>query len=452
MNIVIVGAGKVGEVLCCDLSKENHNVTLIELNELRFEQLTAMVDINGVVGNGAMYDIQMEAGVDSCDIFIAVTPSDEINLIAAITAKKIGCPYTIARVRNPEYNKQMSFLQESLGITILINPELEAAKDIARMLTFPAALNVEHFSRGRINMIEVVLQKGSPMVGLKLKDIKGHYGNVLICIIVRGNEVIIPNGETKLKAGDHITVTGSNADINIFCKYCQQKVAKINSVLIIGGGKLTHYLLSLLSKSHYNIKVIEIDAVTADKLAAQFPKAEIVYGDGTRQSFLNEEHFNNYDAIIALTGVDEENILISIYASKMGVEKNITKVNRTDLLNVLDNVGLQSIVTPSKIIADQIIKFVRSTANSQGSNVEEFYRLANDKVEVLQFHVAKSSNTINIPLSELEIKAGILITSIIRENEVIYPGGFDVILPADDVIVVTKNKNFQDINDILQKK
>lgn len=449
MDIVIVGAGKVGEVLCQDLSSESHNVTLIEQRESRLDRLTAMFDINGVVGNGVMLEIQEEARVNSCDVFIAVTPNDEINIFAAITAKKLGAKHTIARVRNPEYNKQMDFLRSSLGITLTINPELEAAKDIKRMLMFPAALNVEYFGRGRVNLIEVALHSDAPMVGLKLKDVKGRFGNVLICVVLRDSQIIIPNGETTLKAGDYLMVTGNDAQINLFCKHSQQNLTKINSVLIIGGGKLTHYLLTLLSKTHINAKVIEIDETIADKLAAQFPKAEIIYGDGTRLSFLNEEHFSNYDAIIALTGIDEENILISIYAARMGVQKNITKVNRTDLLKFLDNVGLQSIITPQRTIADQIIRFIRSTENSQGSNINAFYRLASGNVEVLQFHVVKSSKAINIPLTDLSIKSGVLITSIIRENELIYPSGSDLILPNDDVIVVTTHKNFQDVDDIL---
>ncbi|MDD3692785.1 MAG: Trk system potassium transporter TrkA [Oscillospiraceae bacterium] len=450
MDIVIAGAGKVGEELCCDLSKENHNIILIELNETRLDQLTNMYDIGGVLGNGGIYDVQAEAGVNDCDIFIAVTPNDETNIIAAITAKKLGAKYTIARVRNPDYFKQMNFLRESLGISMMINPELEAAHDIVRMLMFPAALNVEYFEQGRVNMVEVVLQSDAPMAGMKLKDYNGRYGNVLICIVVRGDKVLIPDGETRLEAGDHVMVTGSNADVTTFCRHNQHRLSKISSVLIIGGGKLTHYLLSLLVKTQIRIKVIEADSSIADKLAADFPQAEIIFGDGTKQMFLNEERFTDYDSVISLLGIDEENILISIYASRMGVEKTITKVNRTDLLKVLDNVGLQSIVTPQQLIADQIIRFVRSTENTLGSNINAFYRLANGRVEVLQFHVKETSRTLYTPLTELSIKPGLLIACIIRENSLIYPSGSDMILPGDDVIIVTTNKNFQNIDDIIK--
>ncbi len=450
MDIVIAGAGKVGEVLCCDLSKENHDIILIELNETRLDQLTNLYDIGGVLGNGGIYDIQTEAGVNDCDVFIAVTPNDETNIIAAITAKKLGAKNTIARVRNPDYYKQMNFLSESLGITMMINPELEAAHDIVRMLMFPAALNVEYFEQGRVNMVEVVLQNNASMAGMKLKDHKGRYGNVLICIVVRGDKVLIPDGETRLEAGDHVMVTGSNTDVTTFCRHNQHRLSKISSALIIGGGKLTHYLLSLLVKTHIRIKVIEVDAAIADKLAADFPQAEIIFGDGTKQMFLNEERFADYDSVISLLGIDEENILISIYVSRMGVEKTITKVNRTDLLKVLDNVGLQSIVTPQQLIADQIIRFVRSIENTLGSNINAFYRLADGRVEALQFHVKPTSRTVFTPLTELSTKPGLLISCIIRENSLIYPSGSDMILPGDNVIIVTTNKNFQDIDDILK--
>lgn len=449
MNIVIAGVGKVGEVLCRDLAKEGLNIMIIELNESRLDQLLNMYDINGVSGNGAMYDIQIEARVDSCDVFIATTSNDETNIIAAITAKKLGAEYTIARVRNPEYSKHMDFLRESLGITLMINPEMEAANEITRMLTFPAALNVESFENDRLKMIEIVLQSDAPMIGLKLKEYNGRFGSVLICSIVRDNQVIIPDGETYLKCGDHVMVTGSTNDVRLFCKYSQHNLVRISSVLIVGGGKLTNYLLSKLTKSNMRIKVIERSEDISDKLAAEFPKAEIICGDGTRQYFLNEERITDYDAVIALTGVDEENILVSIYASRKGVKKTITKINRTDLLTVLDNVGLQSIITPQRLIADQIIRFIRSTQNSQGSNIDAFYRMADSRVEVLQFKIKESSRVIRIPLNDLNTKIGVLIACIIRDDKLIYPDGSSIIQPDDNVIIVTSHNKFQNIDDIL---
>ncbi|MGV8907022.1 MAG: Trk system potassium transporter TrkA [Acetobacterium sp.] len=452
MNIVIAGAGKVGEVLCSDLTSENHNIMLIELNEARLDQLINLYDISGIHGNCAMFDIQTEASVDTCDVFIAVTKNDETNLIAAITARKLGAKFTVARVRDPGYSKQMTFLRESLGITLIINPELEAAQEIARTLIFPSALQVESFEHGRVNMIEVVLQKNTAPVGIKLKDHKGRFGNVVICIVIRNDQVTIPDGETILLAEDHVMVTGSPREVRTFSKLCQSDLIKINSAVIIGGGRLTDYLLSRLIKMRMKLKVIEIDTANADRLAIKYPQAEIIFGDGTKQAFLDEEHFTDYDAVIPLTGVDEENILIAIYAYRMGVKKTITKINRTDLLKVLDNVGLQSIITPKRLIANHIIRFIRSTENSQGSNISAFYRLLDGRVEVLQFKVKGTCREVDIPLMDLKTKPGLLIACIVRNGKIIYPNGTHRILPNDDVIVVTtKHKNFQDIDDIFDQ-
>ena len=453
MNIVIAGAGKVGEVLCSDLANENHNIIVIEIIESRLDELINQYDIAGVVGNGAMFDNQLDAGVDNCDVFIAVTEKDETNLIAAITARQLGARYTIARVRDPEYSKQMNFFRESLGINFIMNPELEAAHEIARMLFFSSALQVESFNHGRVNMIEIVVHSKTELVDIKLNEHKNRFGQVVICILIRGDEVMIPNGETRLQADDHVMVTGSSNDVRIFSRYCQPDQIKLNSAVIIGGGKLTDYLLSRLIKKRMYLKVIEIDPERADLLAIKYPQAEIVFGDGTKQAFLKEEHFTDYDSVIALTGVDEENILISIYASRMGISKTITKVNRTDLLKVVDNVGLQSIVTPKRLIANQIIRFIRSKENAQGSNISAFYRLLDGRVEVLQFKVRETFISANVPLSDLTTKPGLLIACIIRKESLIYPNGKNCILPNDDVIVVTtKHKDFQDIEDIFVKQ
>lgn len=451
MNIVITGAGKVGNTLCSDLVKENHNIIMIEKDESRLEQAINSFDIGGIAGNGATYDTQMEAEVNKCDVFISVTSHDETNIIAAITAKKLGAKYTIARVRNPEYSKQVDFLRENLGITLMINPELDAAQAIERILLFPAALNVETFGRGQINMVEVMVSEGSPLSGLKLRDYNGRFGNVIVCAVLRGDKVIIPDGELQIQAGDHIMVTGSTKNIHSFCNQTQHSINKVRSALIIGGGRVTNYLVSRLLKLHMEVKIIENCMDVADKLAAEFPKAEVIFGDGTKQSLLNEEHLTSYDSVIALTGIDEENMLLSIYASRMGVPKTITKVSRTDLLKVLDNVGLQSIITPQRLIADHIVRFIRSTENSFGSNIDAFYRLSDGNIEILQFIVKESSRVVGIPLSKLMRKPGILIICIIRGEKVIYPGGSDLILAGDEALIATTNKGFTDIDDILEE-
>jgi len=451
MNIVITGAGKVGNTLCADLVKEDHNIIMIEKDESRLEQAINSYDIGGICGNGAIYDTQMDAEVNKCDVFIAVTSDDETNIIAAITAKKLGAKYTIARVRSPEYSKQVGFLRESLGITLMINPELDAALAIERILLFPAALGVETFGLGRINMIEVVLRDDSPMTGIKLRDHNGRFGNIIVCVVARGNDVFIPDGETCLQAGDHVMITGSTSNVHTFCTQSYHGLTKVRSALIVGGGRVTNYLVSRLIKQHMHVKIIEKKLETATRLASEFTQAEVIYGDGTAHTLLNEERIADYDSVIALTGIDEENILISIYASRMGVPITITKVNRTDLLKVLDNVGLQAIITPQNLISDHIVRFIRSVDNSEGSNIEAFYRLADGRVEVLQFRAKESGRSVKMTLTDLPTKPGVLIICIIRGDNVIYPGGSDQIRPGDEVIVATTNKGFQDLDDILQE-
>lgn len=452
MNIVIAGAGKVGSTLSSDLAKENHDILLIELSESKLDQSINAYDIRGIVGNGATYEILMEASVDRADVFIAVMGSDETNMIAAITAKKLGAKYVIARVRNPEYSAQVDFLRESLGITLMINPELEAAKAISQMLLFPNALSVESFAHGRVNLVEVLLSADAPMVGMRLKEHRDKFGRVIVCVVSRGEEVIIPNGETRLMAGDLVMVTGTTEHVRTFCDLAQPGVKNLSSALIVGGGRVTDYLVNKLLQLRMRVKVIEINPEIADRLALKYPRAEIALGDGTRQGMLNEEHLTEYDALIALTGIDEENILTSIYAARCGVKKTITKVNRTDLLKILDRAGLQAIITPQRLIADQIVRFIRSRDNAQGSNITAFYRLAEDRVEILQFAVHESSRAARTLLSELAIKPGALVVCIMRGDQLIFPGGVNQLMPGDDVIVATIHQGFQDLDDLLDER
>ncbi len=450
MRIVICGAGKVGEVLCRDLSKEDHDIVIIDKSEKRVQQMINMTDITGFSGNAALYDVQMEADVASSDIFIAVTPDDEVNIIAAITASKLGAGHIVARVRSPEYSRQMEFLKDSMGITLMINPEFETATEIARILEFPTALGLETFGHGRMNLVEFVLENNSSLVSKTLREIGRKYGDVLICIVVRHDEASIPDGKFVLKAGDRLYLSGAPNEVRKFCQDGQKKPWHVSTALVVGGGRITRYLLPKLEKMHIRCRVIEAKETVSEMLSVEFPNIEIICGDGTNQILLKEERIQNFDALISLTGIDEENILLSIYAAKQGVAKTITKVNRTDLLKILDNVGLQSIVTPHRIIANQIIRFVRSIENSQGSNIEAFYKLADGQAEALQFHVREGSAVCHKTLQDLSTKNGVLITSIFRKGSVIYPSGTDMILPGDEVVVVTKHPNFQDISDILR--
>lgn len=449
MKIVIVGGGKVGEVICRELSSETNDIVLIEKNPAIVERMMNKFDIMGIVGNGASYDIQQEAGVANADIFIAVTEMDEVNIIAAILAKKIGAEYTVARVRNPEYSQQLNFVRESLGISLLINPELSAARDIARIFKYPSALSVENFAGKRVSLIELEIGEDSPLSGVSLKDFRSRFGTVLVCIIQRDAEVFIPSGDSFLQKGDRIHITGAYSDIATFLKLTNQPTKNVKSSLIVGGGKIAYYLLELLRQSKIEAKVIEVNEERAAFLSAAYPHATIVHADGTDHDVLEEEMLTQYDAFVSLTGIDEENLILSVYAKHRGVRKVITKMSRTGILKVLKNVDPQTIVTPKEIVANEIIQFVRARANTQGSNVEALYRIADNQVEALQFRIERNSKICGIPLAQLKTKPNLLIAFIVRGDTLIYPDGNDQLEPHDRVIIVTTEKDFDDIDDIL---
>lgn len=450
MKIIIAGGGKVGSVLCEELATEENDIILIEKNETRLENLISRNDISGIVGNGASFDLQQEAGVDTCDIFIAVTPQDEVNIMACILAKKMGARYTIARVRNPEYSSHFDYVRESLGVNMMINPELESARNIARIIKFPTVLSLQSFADNRVELIEVEVTRESLLAGLSLVDFRTKYGDTLVCVIRRKEETIIPSGRDQLMVGDHVYVIGNKKNIRKFYKVVRPKKSHVNSALIIGGGRLTYYVIEFLKEYRMDIKVIERNREVAEELSAAYPNIEVILGDGTDQEILQQEGIENYNAFISLTGVDEENIVASLYAQQQNVNKVITKVNRELLLKIFDSLGMGSIITPKRVIANTILGFIRSLGNSSVSDVEALYRLADNEAEAIQFKVKATSKVINIPLERLETKENLLIAYIIRDWKLIIPSGQDSIKENDHVIIVTKDKYFDDIDDIMK--
>lgn len=450
MDIVIAGGGKVGETICRELAKEDNNIVLIEEKPNRLEQIINKIDITGLAGDGADYENLVEAGVRECDIFIAVTPEDETNIISAIIAKELGAKHTIARVRNPKYTNHIDFVRESLGITMVINPEMETAKHIARILEYPESLHIEQFEKGRVNLVELVIKDGSPLIDTSLIQFREKFGDVLICVLTRDQKTKIPSGETVIKKGDHLYVTGAHEDLTNFYQKAGYKKEKIESTLIIGGGGVTYYLLNLLKNIEMDIKVIEINERTAIDLSYDFPEVMVIKGDGTDQELLEEERIESFDSVLSLTGIDEENIINSLYALSIGVNKVLTKVSRTGLLKILGNTDLQSIVTPKHLIVGKILRFARSLGNSTVSNVEALIRIADNEVETLQFLVNETSRVVGIPLKDLRTKDNLLVAYIIRGDKLIYPSGKDEIHTGDHVLIVTMHKSFDDIDDILK--
>ncbi|MCH5171557.1 MAG: Trk system potassium transporter TrkA [Erysipelotrichales bacterium] len=449
MKIFVIGAGKIGQSIVRSASKEGHDITIIDSNAKIVNQLIDSYDVMGMVGNGASLEIQKEAGVQSADLVIAVTSSDEVNLLSCLLAHKLGADDTIARVRNPQYLKQLQFMKEDLGLSMSINPEYEAAKAIARNLALPGALNVETFANGRMELVELRVEANSILSDTTLIELANKVKiKMLVCAVVRGDDVIIPVGNFMLKANDKIYIAASHQDLYRFFQKTS-KMEKLRSILMIGGGRIAYYFCQLVAKNKYNIKLIEHDHETCRSLAESFSHVEIIEGDGTDQSILESEGIENIDAFLALTGVDEENIIISMFAQKRNAKKIITKVNNPNLNSMMETIGMASVFSPQEIIANQVLSYIRAKANKRGSNVKTLYKLVDQKVEALEFNVKKKGKIVDVPLKNLKLKPNIIIAGIIRGNEVIIPDGNTSIQIDDSVIVITTDSLLEDLAEIV---
>lgn len=451
MKIIIAGGGKVGEKVCEELALENHDIIVIEKNETRLNELMDHYDITGVAGNCESIQILEEIDTATADIFMALTENDEINIISSILAKQLGATYTVARVRKPEYSKQTRFVQESFGINLIVNPELETARYIFKTLNYTQALSMDSFLRNRVSLIELEVKENSIMDHVKVKDLREQFQSIMVCIVRRNNDqIIVPNGETLLYPNDRVHLTGSNQDMSLFMKkYSVNK--RLHSSLIIGGGRIAYYLLQLLEKSHVTTRVIEVNPERAQKLAIDFPNSEIIVADGTNQDILDEQNIERFDSFISLTGIDEENFIGSIYAHHKGVKKVITKMDRTRMLKILKYEAIRSVVTPKLLVTNEVIQFVRSRENSQNSDVEAVYRIVDNQAEAIQFRVKSKSRLLGVPISELQLKDNILIAYIVRDDKLLFPTGDDQLEVNDKVIVFAKSRIVTDIDSILTK-
>lgn len=449
MNIVIVGDGKVGAALVEHLSQEGHDIVVIDRDSKIVEQMVNSYDVMGICGNGASYDVQMEAGVSSARLFIAATSSDELNILCCLIAKKVGAHHTIARVRNPDYLKQLPFIKEELGLSMIVNPEYDAANEIAKVLRFPNAINIETFSRGNVDLAELKINDGNPLCDMALTDIFGAFKTkILVCAVQRKADVFIPRGDFVLKSGDKIHITAPRGELVRFMKKLGIYKHRTKDIMIIGGGKMGYYLARQLSESGgYNVKIIEIDRDRCDELCTLLPDVNIINGDGTDRGILYEQGIESQDAFVALTTIDEENIISSMYASSLGISKTVAKVNRVSY-QVLESIGMDSAFSSKAIAANRIIGYVRALENSGESSVQTLYKLVGGQVEALEFKITADFKNIGIPLKELDINNDTLIASIIRDNHVIFPDGNDSIEIGDSVIIVSKSKQFRSINQI----
>lgn len=452
MNIVIVGDGKVGYTLTEHLSKEGHDVTVIDNRAASLAQSMNAQDVICIEGNGVSYTVQMEAGVQKADLLIAATSGDEINMLCCMVANKLGAKHTIARVRNPEYQKQMLFLKEELGLSMTVNPEMAAAADISRMLRSASAINVEPFAKGRVEIVEFRVKEGSPLINLPLVDLaKKFQVRVLVCVVVRGDTAYIPKGDFTIAEGDKLSVVASPRDIAAFFRATGPLQRRVKEVMIVGGGRIAYYLTRQLLESGMHVKIIERDEARCHELSDLLPKAIVLHGDGTDQELLHEEGLHATDAFIALTGIDEENIILSMYAQSCKVDKVITKVNNARFIDMLDGSGLEVFISPKQITSQRILSYVRAMQNATGSGVETLYRMADGQVEALEFRVRPRSQCVGIPLKDLAIRPAVLIGAIIRRGKCIIPGGNDTIEAGDSVIIVTTLRGLQELDTILEE-
>ncbi|RSI65165.1 Trk system potassium transporter TrkA [Streptococcus oralis] len=449
MKIVLVGGGKVGFALCRSLVAEKHDVVLIEQNEAVLNHIVSRFDIMGLLGNGADFTILEQAGVQECDIFIALTEYDEVNMISAVLAKKMGAKETIVRVRNPEYSNTYFKEKNILGFSLIVNPELLAARAISNIIDFPNALSVERFAGGRVSLMEFVIKDSSGLCQMPISDFRKKFGNIIVCAMERDHQLMIPSGDVTIQDKDRIFVTGNRVDMMLFHNYFKSRAVK--SLLIVGAGKIAYYLLGILKDSRIDTKVIEINPERARFFSEKFPNLYIVQGDGTAKDILLEESAPHYDAVATLTGVDEENIITSMFLDRVGVHKNITKVNRTSLLEIIHAPDFSSIITPKSIAVDTIMHFIRGRVNAQYSDLQAMHHLANGQIETLQFHIKEANKMTAKPLSHLKLKKGVLIAAIIRKGKTIFPTGEDMLEVGDKLLVTTLLPNITKIYDLIER-
>lgn len=452
MDIVIVGVGKVGFSLAEQLVRESHNVTLVDQREDTLRHAADTLDIMPVRGNGVSVCSLEEAGVDHADLLVAATNSDEVNMICCLTAKNLGTRFTIARIRNPEYTSSLTELCRNLKIDMVINPESATAAEIARLLRFPAAANIETFCRGRVELMGFRLQPQDFLVGKPLMNLSSQIKrlSLLFCAAERDGQVSIPNGSFVPQAGDKLYLVGRPDSLDQFFQVLGRYTPKIKRVFITGGGKISAYLLAALSNMGMNLKVVELNEARCRVLSETFPAVSVLHGDGTDQDLLDSERLAESDAFVALTDRDEDNLITALYASQLGLSKVIAKCNRQNYAGIVRSVGLDSVLSPKFITASYILHVVRGMQNSQGSVMNSLHRIADGGAEAMEFTVAPSTHYLGVPLRELKLKPGVLIAVIVRGREIIIPEGSSALQANDNVILISRSSVIRDLNDIFR--
>lgn len=451
LSIIIVGCGKVGTALTEQLIREGHDITVIDEDSRKIQEITDQYDVMGLCGNGASYSMQMEAGINDADLLIAVTGSDELNLLCCTVAKRVGDCAAIARVRNPDYSTEVGYLREKLGLAMIINPDLEAAKEAARVLSLPTALEVDSFAHGQAELISFTVPQGNMLDGMEIAELgKNIPTDILICVVERSGEVYIPSGNFTLQAGDNISFAATRSTARKFLRQIGFDVDQVKSVMIIGGGKTSYYLAKMLLNSGVSVKIIELDPERCEELSVLLPRAVIINGDGSSEELLREEGITSVGGFVPLTGIDEENVMLTLFASRVSKAKVITKIDRINFKSVISSLNLGSVIYPRYITSEAIIAYVRAKKDSMGSNIETLYHMFDHRVEAIEFRAETNSKVLDIPLKDLPIREGILIACINRKGKIIIPSGQDCIRSGDTVIIVSRHAGFDELNNILR--
>ncbi len=451
MKIIIIGNGKVGFTLARQLSGEEHDLVLIDHDADALRNADGTLDLMCLVGNGASIQTLREAGVKEADLAIAVTGSDELNIVCCLIAKKLGVKHTVARVRNPEYFGEAGLLKKEIGMGMIINPEHAAAQEISRVLRVPAAFSVETFARGLVEMIGFPIQEGDGLAGMSLFEYnKRHPNGVLMCAVIRGDEVFVPNGRFVPYVGDKAYVIGSQNELNKFFRTLGRDSGRIKSLTVLGGSKIATYLTWAVEKAGMKVRIVEQDEERCLALSDKLPQATIIQGDGTDQTVIESENLLETDAFVTLTNRDEENLLMAMTAQRSGVKKVIAKMNRPNYIDMMREFGINSVISPKEITANQISAYVRSLARSQGSAVENLYKPLGGKIEAVEFTATSATHFLDTPLRDLQLKEGLLVAAIARDNKTIIPDGNTSIHAGDRVVVMAKSLFLQDLNDVLK--
>ena len=447
MNIIIVGDGKVGYTLAQFLSKDGHDITIIDKNAEALNRASETLDVMCVRGNGANVRTLIEAGIESADIIISVTGNDELNMVCCLAAKQLGAKYSIARIRDPEYTESLTMLQKKLDIDQVINPERATAQEISRLLRFPFAINIESFAHGRVEMVEFRVDPTDPIIGIPLSKLHGKYPRIQFSAAQRNGEAIIPGGNFEIAAGDRVYATGDRESITKFFKQLGKDTQRMKSALLIGGGHISYYLAKIIAGMGVRLRMIEIKEDKCNRLSDQLDNVMIICADGTDQEVLDSESVGECGALICLTDRDEENIITGMYGARRGAKKVIVKVNRLNTLEVMEDLGIESVVSPKLTTANVILRSVRALNNSRNSVVEKVYSMLGGKVEAYEFTALEGAPYLNIPLNRLNIKRGILVSVLVRERKNIIPFGGDHIEAGDTVILVAKAGSVVNLED-----